>query len=359
MKLAISEAQKGFGKVSPNPPVGCVVLSPDGDLISKGYHRHFGGNHAEIEALEKIEEETLKGAQVFISLEPCSYEGKTPSCAKRLAALPIAGVYYGSLDPNPRVNGAGIEILKNAGKRVTHLSECEEDAKSLIEVFSWNVSHNLPFVAGKVGITLDGHLAHSSGKSQWITGEESRKDVHLLRAQYDSVLIGKETLLLDDPSLNSRLSEYRDLENWVIVFDQKGSLLDRIDEFQISKVRDKSKILFVVDEELKHSSSIAFGCPVDSSGFFDIPELLKRIYKKGIYSILVEGGARALSSFVEQKSLHQIYCYIAPIILGGKSGINWMSDVFHTDLGSAMYLENVRHKSFGNDIRISGRTRYK
>jgi diaminohydroxyphosphoribosylaminopyrimidine deaminase/5-amino-6-(5-phosphoribosylamino)uracil reductase len=182
MKLAIEEAARGAGFVAPNPLVGCVILSRDGALIGRGHHERIGEGHAEVRALESVADVSqLNAAQVFVTLEPCAHQGRTPSCAEALAKLPIASVTYGLEDPNPLVAGKGAEILRAAGKTVQIFGGLKTELEEACEIFLMNMREKRAFVALKAAASLDGKIALPDGSSQWITGEESRAHVQSLR----------------------------------------------------------------------------------------------------------------------------------------------------------------------------------
>ena len=224
MQLAISEALKGAPFVSPNPKVGCVILDSQGELLSTGYHKKFGEAHAEIEALKNLNPDQLKGAHLIVTLEPCAHEGKTPSCAKTLAKLPIKKVTFGLVDPNPLVAGQGAKILKEAGIEVEEYQGIlKADLEEVCEEFLWNFRQKKVFVAVKIAQSLDGKIALLNGESKWITGPDSRQKVHELRAQYDAVLVGKNTILIDNPSLDIRHPKIQK-ENKVVVLDRSGEI---------------------------------------------------------------------------------------------------------------------------------------
>lgn len=358
MMLAIEEARKGLGHVAPNPPVGCVILDSQNELLAKGYHRRFGGAHAEVDALEQLaNKDELKGATLYVTLEPCAHEGKTPSCAKALAKLPLKKVVYGLFDPNPLVAGKGVEILKNAGIAVEEFSDLKEELTELAEIFLWNHQKKLPYVALKVATSLDGQLAHISGQSQWITGEESRKHTHYLRANYDAIVIGKNTFLKDNPSLDIRHPQFVGKKNKVIVLDVDGQALERIDQSKIYSTHAAENIFWAVGrDQFKQStcSTNLLRCDLSAEGNIDLPSLLREAYKSDIHSLLVEGGAQVLSSFLSGGYAQRFYQFIAPKIIGGQSGLNYAAGVSCTNLPDARQLKRVRYHQLGSDILVSG-----
>ncbi|MCB0351018.1 MAG: bifunctional diaminohydroxyphosphoribosylaminopyrimidine deaminase/5-amino-6-(5-phosphoribosylamino)uracil reductase RibD [Bdellovibrionales bacterium] len=358
MKLAIDEARKGFGFVAPNPPVGCVILDANGDLLAKGFHRIFGGDHAEIDALKQIQNENdLKGATIYVTLEPCAHEGKTPSCAKRLALLPIKKVVYGLRDPNPLVNGKGAEILRSAGILVEQDEALKTELEELIEIFTFVIENKRPFVALKVATSLDGQMAHVSGESKWITGETAREYSHFLRAQYDAVLIGKETFLRDNPTLDIRHPLFVGKKNSVVVLDTNGEIVEQISRSNLCRHRDATEVFVAISDKLNLSTDAAtlLHCKVGRDGKIDIVDLLGQLFSHNVQSIYVEGGAGVLSSFLQSSCAQRFYQFIAPQIIGAKSGINYSKNVSIAELPNRRELRNPKTIGMGRDILITGR----
>jgi diaminohydroxyphosphoribosylaminopyrimidine deaminase/5-amino-6-(5-phosphoribosylamino)uracil reductase len=358
MKLAIEEAQKGFGFVAPNPPVGCVILDQQENLLAKGFHRIYGGDHAEIDALKQIKDPAkLKGATVYVTLEPCAHQGKTGSCAKMLATLPIAKVVYGLEDPFREVSGKGLEILSEAGITVEKSQHLADELEELAEVFLYNHRQQKTFVAIKVATSLDGLMAHISGDSRWITGDESREYVHFLRAQFDAVLVGKNTFLKDDPKLNIRHPKFVGKKNKVIFLDTDGSASKQLEKMQLFQTHEPEDIYVV---SVASIAGLPPGvqsliCKSDSRGFVDLEHLLKVLFEKRIFSIFVEGGATVLSEFLQRGLVQRYYQFIAPVIMGAKTGLSFSRDVSIAQLPDRRELRCVRTQSFGSDILVTGR----
>ena len=204
MQHALDLALKGRGKVSPNPLVGCVIVDVNGHRIGAGYHKKYGGAHAEVEAVQSVESpDALKDATVYVTLEPCSHHGKTSPCADLLASLPIKRVVIAQKDPNPLVNGSGIEKLRAHGIDVS-LGVLEQEAEQLNEFFNHAQRFGRPFVTLKIAQSVDGFLTAANGDSQWITGKAARKKVHEWRSYYDAIMIGRQTAMADNPKLTVR-----------------------------------------------------------------------------------------------------------------------------------------------------------
>jgi diaminohydroxyphosphoribosylaminopyrimidine deaminase / 5-amino-6-(5-phosphoribosylamino)uracil reductase len=361
MKLAIHEGQKGLGFVAPNPAVGCVIVDSKGHLLAKGYHHIYGGPHAEIDALEKIKDiSLLKGATFYVTLEPCAHEKKTPSCAKRLATLPIKKVVYGLVDPYSLVNGKGLDILKAAGIEVELSTGLENELEELCEVFLCNLRKNLPFVSLKVATSLDGQLAHVSGESRWISGEKSREETHRLRAHHDAILVGKETMLHDNPSLNIRHDHFKNKTNTVIILDSKGKTLSALKTSNILKTHKPENVIVAVGEShaagLKNDLGVQIlSCAQESStGYIDLKYLMSKLYQSGTSSVLVEGGAHVLSSFLQHKVAQRFYQFIAPQIVGAKSGVSFSKNYSIADWAGRLHLKLPRFKQIGDDVMVTG-----
>lgn len=305
MQMAIDEARMGWGKVAPNPMVGCVILNSSYEFIAKGHHETYGGDHAEVKALKNLNPKQLEGAHVFVSLEPCAHFGKTPPCAKMLSDLPIQSVTYGLKDPNPLVNGKGLEILKKAGKDLFFLTEFESMAKELVEIFSKNMLSNLPFVAMKVASTSKGFLSTGDPNQPWISNALSRKYAHYLRAGYDAVLVGRNTIETDNPQLNIRL-EGLDIKNKVVVLDPEGKIKN---DKKIFGTHKPQNIILVCDNNVSIDLDVQIIKLPTQNGIFDLSEVLAAIFKIGIRSVFIEGGAITIKEFLKQEQIDRAYIF--------------------------------------------------
>jgi diaminohydroxyphosphoribosylaminopyrimidine deaminase/5-amino-6-(5-phosphoribosylamino)uracil reductase len=330
MKLAIQEAYKGSAFVSPNPKVGCVILDSRGHFLASGYHKICGGPHAEVEALNQLRAEQLQGAHIIVTLEPCAHQGRTPSCAKTLAQLPIKRVTYGIIDPNPLVSGRGHKILADAGKQV---DECQGPLKieleKVCEEFLINQKEKRIFVALKVAQSLDGKIALQNGKSQWITGPESREFVQELRAQYDAILVGRNTILADNPSLNVRREGLKK-DNHVVVWGNAEGLEKLPRHLKIFQTHPLNHI------HLESGS---------------LQDVLQRLYDQGLRSLLVEGGGKTYSSFLKEALVDRLHVFTAPLILG--QGIGWSELIDHSDLARVHRMRQDACQTFGQDQYMS------
>lgn len=383
MRLAIEEANKGWGFVSPNPAVGCVILDNKNHFLSKGFHEKFGGPHAEVNALRGLTEEQLRGARLFVTLEPCAHHGKTPPCAEVLAKLPLSEVVYGLLDPNPLVAGKGLDIIRKAGIKVSPFLSFQDDLEKVCEHFLLNMKQNKPFVSLKVATSLDGKLALKSGQSQWITGEEARLEAHYLRAQHDAILVGVNTFLLDNPSLTLRHPQFPEKSLKVVVLDPMGRGVDGLAKSKLYQNNNPNSIFWVIQLKNKNTISISSNKtdqePADNIEKLkklqslgvnviqlpiiekEIPEmnlshLLSDLWKYKICSILVEGGGGTLSSFINQGVAHRLNLFLAPIIIGDKNGIGWASQLNEiSKLEQSYKLNGLEISTKGKDLLLSAR----
>lgn len=325
MQLAIDEAYKGAPFVSPNPLVGCVILDENNKFLASGYHHIYGGPHAEVDAFTKLSEHQLHNAQVFVTLEPCAHEGKTPSCAKALAKMPLKRVVFGLEDPNPLVAGQGADIIRNAGiSCLEYEGDLKPDLEDVAEVFLKNYREKKVFVALKVAQTSDGKIAKLNGDSKWITSEASREYVHELRARYDAILVGRNTIEVDDPLLNIRHPKINKI-NYLVILDKNLKLAQSGRTYKFQQVHAKEKIIIAND-------------------FDDLEDLLKQLWQKGIRSVFIEGGAKTYNSFLEAGLVDRMYIFTAPVAFG--EGI---------DAPPKLQLKNVKHKTFGSDQFITGK----
>lgn len=371
MRLAISEAHKGATRVSPNPLVGAVVLDAQGGFLASGYHEFYGGPHAEVNALKNLSVAELVGAHVFVTLEPCAHEGKTPSCAKMMAKLPLKKVTFGLIDPNPLVAGEGAEILRQAGieAAVFNSENIHEDQQIKIlleevcEAFLWNFRRKKVFVALKMASSIDGQVALRSGESQWITGPQSREHVHYLRACYDAVLVGKGTIEFDNPSLNIRHPEISK-QNKVVVIDGEADLLPRFSDLKLSKIHASADVFWCVAIEMKEKvQEILVRMPdapqvvfveTKVSGDLDLEHLLSELYARGLRSLFVEGGAFTASSFVNYHLVNRLYLFQAPIIMGSGGSRSWTETIRIPTMKDKIHVKNPRYMRLGNDFMTTG-----
>lgn len=357
MELAISEARKGLGRVSPNPPVGCVILDKDQKFLAKGYHKAYGENHAEIEALKQIKnKKLLKKASLYVTLEPCAHQGKTPSCVETLLKYPFKTVIYGDKDPNPKTCGKSLKLLEKYQIKTKKFDFYQEEIQKLYEVFSFNMKFRKTFVGLKVASSLDGMIAFSDGRSQWITCEKSRDQVSYLRGCYDGVLIGRDTFLQDNPRLNSRHPLFCDKTNKVVILDPEGRCAEYIAGSRLTEVRDIKDIILVIGGSgFSNASFKILKAPfLKGKNSFHLENLLTRLYEDfHLSSLLVEGGAGVFSSFVEQNQIQRMYQFIGPVVMGGIKGRGWTESVCLNDMKKT--LVDPECFKIGESVLITGR----
>jgi len=339
--------------VSPNPMVGAVVVKSD-VIVGQGYHQYFGKEHAEVNAFNSAKVD-VAGATLYVNLEPCCHFGKQPPCVDRVLAARISRVVVGTLDPNPIVNGSGIRQLRENGIEVK-VGVCEKECRRLNEAYFKHVMTGLPFTTLKIAQTLDGRIAASNGRSQWITGERSRRVVHKMRSQHDAVLVGIGTVMADDPQLTVRLS--RGVSPRRVVVDSRlriplrsHLLTDKLVEKTIvatTAKAPKSKI-----KKLEKLGAEVWILKANSEKRVHLPALWKKMGAEGITSVLVEGGSRVASAVLKGHLVDQIYIFLAPKILGG--GLSAIENLGINDLRKALLLSSFTTKNVGEDLLITAR----
>lgn len=327
-QLALLEALRGAGYVAPNPLVGCAIIRRDNVLLATGYHARYGEAHAEVNALDKVAAEDLVGATVYVTLEPCSHHGKTPPCADRLIRDRVGKVVIAVMDPNPLVAGQGIKKLEDAGIEVVLDAHFAASAQRVAEHFLWNMRHKLPFITLKIGMSLDGKLALRNGESQWITGEPSRELGRVFRAHHDATLVGAQTVLKDNPTLDFRGTKYAGhKQNKILIWDPQNKLHDFLPTSNLAKAHTLKNIQVLRKIDLS---------------------VLQDLYKQGINSIYVEGGGKTISTFIEQKLFQKMYVFVAPVLLG--NGLEWTSSINLSAMAERQELEFAEATPVYKDI---------
>ena len=342
MQRALSLAEKGRGYVSPNPMVGCVIVSEDGDVIGEGFHERFGQAHAEVNAINRIEDSSkLKNATVYVTLEPCSHQGKTPPCADMLAEKPIKRIVVAMKEPSEKVNGRGVDLLRNSGVEVD-TGLLQKEAKELNEGWLHYIEFGRPFITLKIAQTADGYIAAPNGDSKWISSQESREQVHRWRSQNDAVMVGRNTALHDNPSLTVRLVEGRQPKRVVIdgPFELPRNLnlfSDQFEEKTIVITHNKKKSQDEADPMLKMFQSNYFRGEIihveKVNGHSRLKEGMRKLADHGITSLLVEGGQQLSSALLKKGLVDRLQLFIAPKLLGGGTrsiiglDVNRMEDI--------------------------------
>lgn len=350
MKRAIFLAKKALGYTSPNPLVGAVIVKGD-KIIGEGYHHKAGEPHAERMALADCKGNP-EGATIYVTLEPCCHQGRTPPCTEAIIEAGIHHVVIGSPDPNPLVMGKGVEILRKNGITVTqHFLQKECDA--LNEVFFHYIATKMPYVALKYAMTADGKIATATGASRWISNEASRHHAHSLRHQYSSILVGIETVLQDDPLLNCRLDNA--VQPIRIICD---SHLRTPWRSQICKTAKEYKtIIAYANDSFGNKEALeGFGLTLwqlpDKNGKVSLPNLMKKLGENGIDSVLVEGGGTIHFGFLEHHLAHKLYVYFAPKIFGGKDAKSPVRGKGIVDPKDAFMLKLLHSQELDGDILL-------
>src|ERR1039458_10020334 len=367
MRLALRLARRGYGATSPNPMVGAVLVKGS-KIIGRGWHHRAGEPHAEIEALSDAQKRghAVKGATLYVTLEPCCTRGRTPPCTDAIVAAGIIHVVAGAVDPNPRHRGRGFRILRRAGLAVTHGLMAEECAR-LNEAFNHWILQRIPFVTVKTGMTLDGKIATASGESKWITGEKARAYGMKLRQGMDAILVGINTVLADDPSLTVRIlkpgvqspkSKVRGHVLCRVVLDSNGRTPPAAkvvsDEFAalttivVRKQAPKRRVAAL-------AKRVRVLVAPSSEGRIDLRWLLRKLGSENVTSLLVEGGGEVHASFLLQGLAQRVAFFYAPIILGGRDSRRGVAGQGARTLAESLSLTDLEWRRLGPDWLLSAR----
>lgn len=361
MQLALSLARKGMGMTSPNPMVGAVLVRGN-RIVGKGYHRKAGTPHAEVVALSEAKGEA-KGATLYVNLEPCVHVGRTPPCVNSIIAAGVRRVVVAMLDPNPLVNGMGVNELKKAGIEVK-VGLLEEQAKRLNEAFVVYMEKKRPFFTMKGAVSLDGKIATKTCDSKWISNEESRRYVNKLRSAVDGIMVGINTIILDNPLLIPKIARPKKYPVR-IVLDSKLRIPFSCD---VVKTSEKYKTwVFTADDSRpdKESKLMSMGLevikvPKDESGRVSPRHVCEELFRREIMHVLLEGGGEINSGLLKEGILDKIILFYAPILIGGKGaynliggkGIDFLKDAYKIDIASVkrfkedIYLEGYVHRNY-------------
>ena len=358
MRMAIELAKKGAGGVNPNPMVGAVVVK-NGEVIGRGYHKFFGGPHAEVYALEEAGKEA-EGATIYVTLEPCSHYGKTPPCAKKIIDMGIKKCFIGSSDPNPKVAGKGVAMLKEAGIEVVE-NVLKEECDEINQVFFKYIKTKIPYLFVKCGITLDGKIALSNGISKWITNSIAREKVQYYRNKFMGIMVGINTVLTDNPSLTARIENgvnpFRIIVDPNLQIDENCKVVKN-NEDEKTVIITSQKNLFTEDAEnteiqikqkrLAEENKVKF-IFIDGEKF-SFRKMLEEIGKIGIDSILLEGGETLISLAFEENVIDGGEIFIANKILGDSSAKPFISGFVREKMEEAVQLTNVRNNIYGENV---------
>lgn len=335
MRAALEEARKGIGFTSPNPAVGAVIVR-DGEIIGRGWHRRAGEPHAEIEAIRSLPTMDLaQGATIYVTLEPCSTHGRTPPCTEAIVRAGFARVVVGAVDPNPQHAGHGLNLLSEQGIQVTS-GVLEEECRYLNHAFNKWIVTRQPWVIAKAGMSLDGRIARPPGEGQWLTSEASRQDAMHLRKEVDAILIGANTLRVDNPRLTIRgLPEAAAKpQPWRIVLTRGEHRLPQQAHLFTDEHRDRTLIF---------------------SGQ-SLPSVLADLGKRQVTSVLIEGGMRVLGDAFDQRLVDEVRFYVAPLLCGGPLAAVGGKGAGAT--AEAPRIADPQYTRIGSDLRLSGRVVY-
>ena len=347
MKRAIYLASLGKNTTGPNPRVGAVIIDKNGNLVSEGFHYQAGMPHAEAMALNNLKKDAKDGS-MYVNLEPCCHHGKTPPCVDKVISSGIKKVYISIEDPDKRVSGKGIKLLKEAGIQV-YLGLCKKESLDLNKAFIYRNITKKSFGVLKWAMSIDGRIALKNGKSKWITNDKSRSLVHSLRAEFDAIIIGGNTLRRDNPLLTTRGS--KDPEPLRVVFTKSLDLPSKCNLWDCSK----AKTLIIYDSSTaneNHLSKIPKCVEVESASS-DNPELISKILAlRGCNKVLWECGPRLATAAIKSNSIQEIITFIAPKILGGNNNMNPFGDFEFKEMNEVIKLNDSEFSLIGNDICV-------
>ncbi len=348
MHQALRLAERAYGHTSPNPMVGAVVVRGD-EVVASGFHPKAGEPHAEVFALREAGE-AARGAEVYVTLEPCSHYGRTPPCTDALIEAGVSRVICAHLDPDPRVNGRGARILRDAGIDVT-VDVCDREARRLNEQYLWRSDTGRPWVALKWAQTLDGRVATASGDSRWVTGEEARRHAHVLRSRHDAVVVGIGTALADNPRLDARIDGAA--QPWHVVFDSQLRLPTE------AKLLTQGKTLVFCGPGAPTSRKTALEdrgalvVDIPQNGHeLDVRAAVDACATNGLVSVFIEGGPTLATSFLQAGLVNRVYTFIAPRILG--TGREAVGDLGADTMTDALEMREPELTACGGDWLLTG-----
>ncbi len=361
MKLALAEAERGRGKTRPNPMVGCVIARGD-TVISVGHHVRAGAAHAEVAALGRAGAQA-RGADVYVTLEPCSHVGRTGPCADALIAAGVKRVFVGSRDPNPRVLGRGLRRLRAAGIRV-EVGLLGAECRALNEAFAFAMTYGRPYVVAKMAQSLDGRVATATGASKWITSAGARRRGHLLRAELDAIVVGAGTVMADDPRLTCHAVRGLDPVRVVLDTHARTPVGARV---VLAAQQSKAPTLICTGPRpspqrrlaLERAGALVLPCKLGPNGKLALTAVLQHLTDRSVMSVLLEGGPTALGAFFDAQLVNKVVVFMSPSILGGRQALSSVLGQGVAGLAERHWLHKLRTESVGRDLIITADVRGK
>jgi diaminohydroxyphosphoribosylaminopyrimidine deaminase/5-amino-6-(5-phosphoribosylamino)uracil reductase len=357
MRRALRLGGRGLGYTTPNPAVGAIVAR-QGVILGEGWHQKAGTPHAEVHAL-RAAGDAARGADMYITLEPCNHTGWTPPCTHAILQAGIRRVVIGTLDPNPKVAGGGTEFLRDNGIEVE--TEClRDECRLLIAPFTKHILTGMPWVRSKVACSLDGRTATRTGHSKWITNQQALRSGHRLREISDAILVGKGTIVADDPQLTCRKGRKSGKDPIRVVLDS-GLSVDP--SSRICRLKSSAPTVIIgvegksTDEHrqaLEASGAKVWFAPPDGQGRVNIEYALRMLGDFGAQSLLVEGGATVHGAFWDQAFVDEAFFYYAPMVIGGKDALPAIGGSGAVDVGRATRLSKIQHRKLGDNWLVRG-----
>jgi len=364
MRAALEEARRGLGRTHPNPCVGSVIVdTTSGEIVARGYHAKAGGPHAEVNAIANLPDSVDPGdCTIYVTLEPCCIHGRTPPCTSAILDAGIPRAVIGSVDPNPRVDGKGVEILREAGVEVV-VGVLRETCDDLIGPFSKRMLTGLPWVTAKWAMSLDGKIATRALESSWITGSASRERVHMLRDTHDAIMVGKNTLVHDNPRLTCRLPDGAGRDPWRVVVDARLEAPLESAVYDLEGATSPTLVLTGEGADARRKDALEErGVEVividrDDRGWLDMEAGLRELGERGLTSVLVEGGGSLLGSLLDGRHIDRVYAFIAPKLIGGKGAISPVLGRGIASMSDILELEGGHIEQLGDDVLFWGNLR--
>lgn len=354
MRRALTLAERGLGRTTPNPAVGALIVR-DGQVIAEGFHEKAGLDHAEIVALKQLGGRA-QGSVLYTTLEPCNHHGRTGPCTEAIIAAGIKTVVVGAGDPNPKVAGRGVARLRSAGVEVVE-GVLEADCRRLNEAYNLAIVEGRPFVLLKAAMSLDGRIATKKGESKYLTGEEARGEVHRLRDRYDAILVGVGTVLADDPELTVRLAGSRNPLRVVLDSQLRTPLESRL----VKTARTVPTLLVTTHDasaarrrRLEKKGVAILNVKANRSGRVDLRRMLKALHARELNSLLVEGGSQVHGAFFDAGLVDKVAFFYAPLLIGGEAAKGPIGGGGVAKLKKAPRLLDVRWRALGPDLLIEG-----